>query len=200
MNELDDIIKECIFETITEGFGVEYINDNFELNDEDNYYVKRMKKSNQRELKRIEIMKEQMYGEKSKEIFEFEFDFLQENDNQQIGISKSQIDEKIEERMKERIKTAIKENHIEVNHIIVIREEIKYNIIKSCVDEAFEELHIDVNTIHFMTPYDVGQGACQRAIEIHQFGKNKQIFRDENRIDIEFCPEHPQILSEEKDN
>ena len=88
--------------------------------------------------------------------------------------------------MKERIKTAIKENHIEVNHIIVIREEINYNIIKSCVEEAFEELHIDVNTIHFMTPYDVGQGACQRAVEIHQFGKNKQNTENNNDVfDIE---------------
>ena len=186
--EIDETIKLYIFEKIQLELGIENIEEYFEVNEKDTDDGKGKKKRNKELKERIQLLKEELYGENPKEKYKFDLWFLDEID-QTIFINKNEIDDKLNIKMNERIKTAIKENQQEVNHIIVIREEINYNIIEQYVNNVFEELHINVNTIHFMSPCDVGLGACQRAIEIHQFGKNQHVFDDKTRYDIEYCIE-----------
>ena len=85
--------------------------------------------------------------------------------------------------MKEPIKKFINSNQTLTDYIIVIIDEFYQIIIESILKEIF----ID-KEIHFITPEDIGKGACQRAIEIHDFGKNqhKDVFKDKDRYNIEF--------------
>ena len=79
----------------------------------------------------------------------------------------------------------MKKNKIPVNQIIIIIEEADQKLIEKYIREVLSE-----NNIHFMTPIDIGKGACQRAVEIHTFGKNEYISNDPIRYDIEFCIEY----------
>ena len=175
MNKIDEIIMNYVLQTIRENdclFMKEYI----DIENED----KKQKAINIIMNKTMK-MKRSMFIDNENN---YPFKYHEENEEfLDLFISKEEILKEIKNQMKESIKQFINSNQMVVDHVIVIIDEVNQSII----EPILQEIIVD-KEIYYMTPEDIGRGACQRAIEIHDFGENNynEISNDETRYDIEF--------------